>query len=159
MMEQYLNNYIATVRTAYRDIPPKAAHDIASTYLSYKFGLYGKAAEEAACASMELPDGSDMMLLKKALTMVGERSAKLDASDYTMETSVSFTPEEMARLAMNLRAEQVENMLILQFDNAVLLVYAAAYVSSLDDQDTLDEQVALATNILETYQTALMIQS
>lgn len=159
MMEQYLNTYISTVRPAYQGIAPKTAHDIAATYLSYKFGLYGKAAEEASRASAALPDGDTMVILKKALAMVGERSTRLDNSDYSPETSVTFTPEEMGRLAMNLQPGQVEDMAILQFDNAVLLVYAAAYVSSPDDQDTLDEQVALAINILESYQTALMVRS
>ncbi|MEN6611364.1 MAG: hypothetical protein ABFC24_11020 [Methanoregulaceae archaeon] len=159
MMEQYLSNYISTVRPAYQGIAQKTAHDIASTYLSYKFGLFGKAAEEASRASAALPDGSNMALLKKALAMVGERSTRLDNSDYSPETSVIFTPDEMGRLAMNLRPDQVEDMAILQFDNAVLLVYAAAYVSSPDDQDSLDEQVAFAINILESYHTALMIQS
>lgn len=147
------------MRPIYNRISQKTAHDIAATYLSYKFGLYGKAAEEASRASGTLPEGTNMGLLKKALAMIGDRSKKLDSSDYSLETSVSFTQEDLPFLAMNLRADQVEDMSILFFDNAILLIYAAAYVSSSDDQDTLDEQSALAINILETYQTSLIEHS
>ena len=159
VMEKFLNDYIERMRPTYNRISQKTAHDVAATYLSYKFGLYGKAAEEASRALGALPDGDNMTRLKKALVMIGERSKKLDNSDYSLDTSVSFTPDDLPFLAMNLGEDQVEDMSILFFDNAILLIYAAAYVSSSEDQDTLDEQSALAINILETYQNSLIEHS
>jgi hypothetical protein len=157
-MEKYLHNYIERMRTHFMTVAPGTGHEIASFFLSYKFGLYGKAAEASSHALALLPDGGAMDVLKKALRIVTERAMNLERASYTLGTSLEFTDAERPYLAVNLPPEQVGDRATLHLDNAVLLVYAAAYVSSEDDEATLDEQQTFAVKILESYRTALRIQ-
>jgi hypothetical protein len=157
-MEKFLIDYIERMRPHFRSIAPATAHDIASAFLSYKFGLYGKTAEESTHAIAALPAGGAMDVLKKALRIVNERAMNLMNANYTPGTSLEFTDTERPYLAVNLPAEHIEDQATLHLENALLLIYAAAYVSSEDDEATLDEQQKFAINILESYKTALMMR-
>jgi hypothetical protein len=69
-MERYLNDYIKRTRENYPGFPAPTAHEIASAFLAYKFGLYVNAEQECTHALSLIPDSSANAALKKALLIV-----------------------------------------------------------------------------------------
>ena len=68
-MERFLDNYIDRLRPLFPKISREAAHEIASTFLAFKFGLYANAVRECTHALSLIPEGGSNAALKKALSI------------------------------------------------------------------------------------------
>lgn len=154
-MISFLDEYIERIRPMYRNVRLTTAHEIATAFLSYKFGLYGMAAGSAAAAARDMGTSEPEMVLKNALLIVQERATNLENSVVTTATSVSFEPSQEPYLAIVLPKERVEEPDMLKIENSLMLLYAVAYTTASDDEQALDEQQNYVVQIIMAYKKAL----
>ncbi|ABS56244.1 hypothetical protein Mboo_1727 [Methanoregula boonei 6A8] len=154
-MEKFLDAYLERMMPVFERFPEKTGHGIASVFLAYRFGLYPKAVRECAAVLPQVPEGSGSAALKKAIAITGAYAQAFADSQVKPDQPLSFAPEERSFLAVNLPRESVEDPETLELDNALILVYAAAMISSPDDEDALEEHRKFVVIMLEAYKTAL----
>lgn len=164
-MEQFLTDYIERIRAGVDDIPDTTAHEIASAFLAFRFGLYANAVKECTEAIRLLGPGIDpahkgaYSALKKALAIMLANAQDLDNSQFTADLSLKFDEREHAYSAIRLAPETVEDPGTLELDNALLLVYAAAIVASAEDEEAMGEHRKYIVRLLTGYKKALGIVS
>ena len=160
-MEQFLTDYITRIRAGIDDIPDTTAHEIASAFLAFRFGLYANAARECTHAiellgSAKNPARSGAYAaLKKALAIVLANAQDLDNSQVTADVSLRFDEQERTYIAIRLAPDAVEDPGTLELDNALVLVYAAALVASSEDEDAMGEHRKFIVRLLAAYKKAL----
>ncbi len=154
-MEQFLTAYINRLRPLFSSIPATTAHEIASAFLAYKFGLYPNAIHECTHAISLIPDSSVNAVLKKALAIVRVNATKLENAQVTADLTITFSDEERAYIPVNLPEDQVEDPGTFQLDNALVLMYAVAVITSPDDEETLTEHRKFIVRLLTGYKKAL----
>jgi len=160
LMEHFLKDYIERLRLQYTSIPEKTAHEIASSFFAFKFGIYANAINECSIALSLIPVGDkkeSTNALKKALMIVKANAEDLDNSKVTPDTSISFSEVERQFVAVGLPPEKVEDPGTLELDNALVLLYAVATITSPDDEQALDEHRKYVTKLLSAYKRALRI--
>jgi len=157
-MEKFLHAYIGRIRPDVPALPGKTAHAIASAFLSFKFGLFGKTAEQCKLALASVPEGKISAALAKALTIVQTNAEDLENSQVRPDMNVAFTAEELAYAAMNIPAGMNEDPASLELDNALVLLYAVAMITSPDDEEMLAEHQNYVIRILSSYKSALGIK-
>jgi hypothetical protein len=156
-MENFLNDYIERVRPVYGRIPEKTAHVIASAFFAFKFELYQKTIRECTTALSQVPEGGGSDAVKKALTIVRAYAEALENAQVKPDHVVPFMDAEHAYLAVNLSPDRIEDPDTLELDNALILLYVVAVISSPDDEQALDEHRTYVITILGTYKRALGI--
>lgn len=156
-MEKFLRAYIDRIRPDTPAIPQKTAHEIASAFFAFKFGLFKNAIEECNLASPALPDGKIKGALSKALQIVRANAENLENSGVTADLSVAFSEEEKAYVAVNLPPEKTEDPASLELDNALTLLYAVSMIASPEDEQALEEHQKFIIKILTSYKSALGI--
>ena len=156
-MEKFLHDYIARIRPDVPGIPKKTAHEIASAFLSFKFGLYSNTVEECRAALGAVPDGKASPAIKKALEILRANADDLENSRVNADSGVSFTAEEKAYVAVAVPDALNEDPASLELDNALVLLYAVALTTSPDDEGPLMEHENFVIRILSPYKTALGI--
>lgn len=154
-MERFLNDYIERLRPQYVTIKRKTAHEIASAFLAFKFGLYNNAVHECDLALTLIPNGECNDALKKALIIVRANAQDLDNAQVTPDLSVIFAENERPFIAVNLPPEKIEDPGTLELDNALVLLYAVATLTSPDDEQALDEHRKFVIKLLSAYKMAL----
>ena len=157
-MKQYLNNYIDRLRPHFRAIPEKTAHEIASAFLTFRFGVYTNTIKECGIAIPLLGSGAANDALKKALTVVNANAESINNSRVRPDPTIRFLESELPFLAISLPPEKIEDSTTFQLDNALILIYAVAVIISPDDEEALDEHRKYVLNILNAYKRALGIQ-
>jgi hypothetical protein len=153
-MEKFLHEYIHRITPFFRDIDPNTAHEIASAVLSFKFGLYVKTRTSADRAASRLNESGAQQALKRALQIVKERAAFLENAGVTF-SEVRFSQADEAYLAVVLPPDVILNADTYTLENALVLLYAVAYLESPDDGQSLDEHQNFVLQILETYREPL----
>ncbi len=156
-MERFLREYIERIRPDFPGISTKTAHEIASAFFAFKFGLYTNAIEQCSLAASALPEGKSRAALTKALQIVKANAEDLENSQVTANTSVAFSPDEKAFVAINLPQEKIEDAASLELDNALVMIYAVAMITSPDDLQALEEHQKYIIKILTSYKAALGI--
>jgi len=156
-MERFLKEYIERIRPEFTGIEKKTAHEIASAFLSFKFGLYPNAIEECRLALLTIPEGSGMPALKRALQIVQVNAEDLENSQFTADNRFAFSGNEKAFVPINLPPERIEDPASLELDNALILIYAVAVITSAEDEQALEEHKKFVIKILTSYKTALGI--
>ena len=160
-MEQFLTDYITRIRAGIDDIPDTTAHEIASAFLAFRFGLYANAARECKHAIELLgsaknpPRSGAYAALKKALAIVLANAQDLDNSQVTADVSLRFDEQERAYIAIKLAPDAFEDPATLELDNALVLVYAAALVASSEDEEAMGEHRKFIVRLLAAYKKAL----
>jgi hypothetical protein len=154
-MEKYLDDYIARMRTHYSRFPPGTAHEIASAFLAFKIGLYENAVRECSHALSLVPDSAANAALKKALAIVQVNAEDRNNARVTPNLSVAFTPEERMFTAVNIPPEKNEAPGTLELDNALILVYVVALITSPDDEEMLEEHRRMIVRMLTDYKKAM----
>ncbi len=154
-MEHYLYDYMERLRLMYKDIDRKTAHEIAQSFLSFRFGLYGNAVKQADEAILLMKDTEPQKILKKALTMMRERAQNLENADVTPVTDIFFAADDAPYLAIQLPEEADQDPATLQLDNAIILIYSVSYMTSEEDEQTLDEHQKYIIGILNSYKKAM----
>ena len=155
MMEQYLDTYIERMRSAYPGFPASTSHEIASAFLAFKFGIYANAARECTHAIALIPDSPSNAALKKALAIVRANAQDRDNSQVTADLTVAFSPEEYGYTAINLSQDKIEDPGTYELDNAIILVYVVALITSQDDEEALEEHRRMIIRLLTDYKKAL----
>jgi hypothetical protein len=125
-MEQFLHDYIERIKPEFINIRKKTAHEIASAFFAFKFGLYQNAIEECRLALTQIPDAGSSSALKKALQIVQLNAEDLENAQVTADTRAAFTESELPFVAIRLPEERIEDPASLELDNALVLLYAMA---------------------------------
>jgi hypothetical protein len=154
-MEQYLTEYIKRTREDYPGFPAATAHEIASAFLAYKFGLYVNAVQECTHALSLIPDSGANAALKKALLIVREKAQNLTDSQVIVDPSIAFSETERRYVAVNLLQDKIDDPATLELDNALTLLYAVAVNTSPDDEEALGEHRMFVIRLLTGYKKAL----
>jgi len=157
-MEQFLKDYIVRLTPFYTSIPEKTGHEIASAFLTFRFGIYANAINECTIALSLFPGDARKdsdAVLRKALQIIKANADDLNNSKVEADLSLSFSDPERAFVAVILPPEQVEDPGTLELDNALVLVYAVAVIASPNDEQALDEHRKYVTKILSAYKRAL----
>jgi hypothetical protein len=160
-MEQFLTDYIERIRKDIDTIPETTAHEIASAFLAFRFGLYANAVKECTHAIVLLDAQQDparsgaYAALKKALAIVKANAQDLDNSQVTADRSVRFEETERPFIAIRLAPDAVEDPGTLELENALVLVYAAALIASPEDEEAMGEHRKFIVRVLTAYKKAL----
>jgi hypothetical protein len=154
-MERFLEAYIERMRPQFPGFPEKTAHEIASAFLAFKFGLYANAVRECTHALSLVPAGDANAALKKALEIIRANAQDRDNSQVTADLKVFFSDAELQYVAINLPVEKIEDPGTLTLDNALILTYVVALITSLEDEEALGEHHRLIVRMLTDYKKAL----
>jgi len=158
-MEHFLRDYIERIKQEFaNNVRKKTAHEIASAFFAFKFGLYQNAIEECRLALTQIPEGGSSSALKKALQIVQLNAEDLENAQVNADTRAAFTESELPFVAIRLPQEKIEDPASLELDNALILLYAVAKNTSPDDEQALEEHQKFVIKILTSYKTALGIQ-
>ncbi|MDD1680220.1 MAG: hypothetical protein LUQ35_01285 [Methanoregula sp.] len=157
-MERFLDAYIERMRPYFPGFPPETAHEIASAFLAFKFGLYANAVRECTNAIALVPDGESNGALKKALEIIRANAQDRENSLVTTDLGIAFGGQELRFVAVNLPAETIEAPNALNLDNALILVYVVALITSPDDDEALEEHRTLIVRMLRDYKKALGLE-
>jgi hypothetical protein len=158
-MEHFLCDYIERIKPEFaNNVRKKTAHEIASAFFAFKFGLYQNAIEECRLALTQIPEGVGSSALKKALQIVQLNAEDLEIAQVNADTRAAFTESELPFVAIRLPQEKVEDPASLELDNALILLYAVAKNTSPDDEQALEEHQKFVLKILTSYKAALGIQ-
>ena len=158
MMDQFLDTYIERMRASYPVFPPETAHEIASAFLAFKFGLYENAARECAHAISLIPGSAPNAALKKALSIIRANAVDRNNSQVTADLTLAFASEERAYTAIVLPAEKIEDAGTYELDNAIILIYVVALITSEEDEEALEEHRRMIIRLLTDYKKALEIE-
>jgi hypothetical protein len=155
-MKQTLNDYIARIEPIIAEIDEETGHLVAQALLMYQFGLHLNAAhkskEALARIDSETPHSG---ALKTALLIFQERATDLAESRTTRKPEYAFSEEDRDLLAIPLSPDEVEDPTKLDFDNALILIYAVGIETSPEDEEALAEHQDSIIRILESYKDAL----
>ena len=154
-MEQFLNNYIQRMQPFFPGFPAAVSHDIASAFLAYRFGLYANAVRECDHVIFHIPEGGANNALKKALTIVRANAQDRDNSQVTADTSEFFLENEKPFIAIILPSEKIEDPGTINLDNALILTYVVALITSREDEEALEEHRRFIVRLLTDYKKAL----
>jgi hypothetical protein len=156
-MEKFLTAYIERMRPLFTELSEVTAHELASAFLAFKFGLYANAVRECSHALAHIPAGDPYRALQKAVTIVQENARDLDNSQVVADLSVAFPEQEIQFVAVNLPPEKIEDPATLNLDNALIMIYTVALLQSPEDEQPLDEHRKFIVRLLAGYKKALGI--
>ncbi|OPX63673.1 MULTISPECIES: hypothetical protein [unclassified Methanoregula] len=157
-MERFLDAYIERIRPQFPGFPPATAHEIASAFLAFKYGLYAKAVTECTNALALIPGGEANEALKKALMILRANAHDRDNSLVNTNPGIAFTEAEKNYIPVNLPADRIEDPGSFSLDNAFILTYAVALITSPDDEETMGEHRKLIVRTLTDYKKALGLE-
>lgn len=157
-MERFLDTYIERMRGQFRGLPPATAHEIASAFLAFKFGLYENAVRECSHAISLIPDSTPNAALKKALAIIRANADDRNNSLVTADLTLAFTDAERAFVPIVIPPEKNEDPGTLELDNALILAYVIALITSPDDEEALEEHRRLIVRLLTDYKKALGLE-
>lgn len=156
-MDRFLSDYVDRMKPHFRDIPTATAHEIASAFLAFRFGLYPNAIQECTHAITLIPDGRPNTSLKKALAIVRANAQNLNNAQFTADLSITFSDNELPYVPLNIPKDQIDDPGTFELDNALVLIYVVAGITSPDDEETLAEHHKFIIRLLNGYKKALGI--
>ena len=156
-MDRFLAEYINRMKPHFTSIPGATAHEIASAFLAYRFGLYPNVVQECNHAIAHIHDSEANRVLIKALAIVRTNAQNLDNSQFLNEVTIDFAENENLYLPINLLIEKIENPGSYKLDNALVLLYAVACITSPDDEEIMAEHHKFIIRLLTGYKKALGI--
>jgi hypothetical protein len=156
-MDRFLADYINRLKPHFNSIPAPTAHEIASAFLAYRFGLYPNVIQECNQAIAQIPDNEANRVLIKALSIVRANAQNLDNSQFLEGVTIEFSENEAPYLPINLPVEKIEDPGSYKMDNALVLLYAVASITSTDDEEIMAEHYKFIIRLLTGYKKALGI--
>ncbi|MDD1700977.1 MAG: hypothetical protein LUQ04_09335 [Methanoregula sp.] len=156
-MERFLNEYINRLRPHFTGIPAETAHEIASVFLNFKFGLYTNAVKECTQAISLINEGEANVALKKALSIIRINAQNLENAQFSSDLSVVFSENERKYISIILPAAQIEAPGTFELDNALVMVYCVAVISSQEDEEAMAEHRNFIIRLLNGYKKDLGI--
>ena len=156
-MERFLTEYINRIRPLFFGFQASTAHEVASAFLAFKFGLYTTAVRECTHAISLIPDSGANNSLKKALSLIRANAEDLENAKFSADISIAFSEEDRTFIPVSLPPEQVEDPGSLAMDNALVLIYCVALLTSPDDEEALSEHRKFIVRLLSGYKKVLGI--
>jgi hypothetical protein len=156
-MDRFLSEYVNRIKPHFTSIPAVTAHEIASAFLAYRFGLYSNVVRECTHAISLIPDGGSNTALKKALAIVRANAQNLDNAQFTADLSITFSENEIPYLPISLPKDRIGDPGTFELDNALVLIYAVAGITSPDDEEVMAEHHKFIIQLLNGYKKALGI--
>ena len=156
-MERFLTEYINRLRPHFTGLPVATAHEIASAFLAFKFGLFHNAVHECTQAISLIPDNEANVALKKALSLVRANAQNLENAQFTSDFSIFFSENERQYVPIMLPPDQIEDPGSLELDNALILIYSVAVITSPEDEEAMTEHRKFIVRLLSGYKKALGI--
>jgi hypothetical protein len=95
--------------------------------------------------------------LKKALLIVRANAQDLENAQFIANLSTAFSEEERQYVPVLLPEDQIEDPGSLELDNALVLIYSAALITSPDDEEAMAEHRKFILRLLNGYKKALGI--
>jgi hypothetical protein len=157
-MDRFLAEYINRMKSRFTSLPATTAHEIASAFLAYRFGLYPNVVQECTHAISHIPDSESNNVLKKALAIVRANAQNLDNSQFQEDVTIEFAENEIQYLPISLPVEKIEDPGSYKLDNALVLLYAVASITSPEDEEVMAEHYKFIIRLLSGYKKALGIQ-
>ncbi len=157
-MERFLDAYIERIRPHFPYFPEETAHEIASAFLAFKYGLYANAVRECTHAIALIPEGEPEKALKKALEIIRAYAQDRDNSRVTTDPEIAFSDAELQFVAVTIPPQTTEDPATLNLDNALILVYVVAMITSPDDEEALEEHRRLIVRMLTDYKRDLGLE-
>ena len=154
-MERFLDAYIERMRPFFPGFPGETAHEIASAFLAFKFGLYANAVRECTHALALVPGGLPNEALRRALEIIRANAQDRENSLVTANLPLAFSEADLQFVAVNLPAEKVEEAGTLNLANALILTYVVALITSPDDEEAMEEHRKLIVRMLSDYKKEL----
>ena len=156
-MEKFLSEYIERMRPHFTGISESNAHELASAFLAFKYGLYANAVRECTHALAHIPRDETFSALRKAVSIVQVNAQDLDNSQIVAELSITFSDNEIPFVAVILPPDKIEDKATLELENALILIYTVALLQSPDDEQALDEHRKFIVSMLTGYKKTLGI--
>lgn len=157
-MERFLNAYIERMRPYFPGFPRETAHEIASAFLAFKFGLYANAVRECTNAISLVPGGAPNSALKKALEIIRANAQNRDSSLVTSDPGSVFSVEELQYVAVTIQPDKAEDPGTLNLDNALILTWVVALLTSPEDEEAMGEHRRLIIRMLTDYKKGLGLE-
>lgn len=157
-MERFLDAYIERMQPYFPGFPGDTAHEIASAFLAFKFGLYANAVQECTHALELIPEGVPNGALKRALEIIRANAQDRDNSLVTADSAIAFSEADLKFVAIRLPAEKVEDAGSLDLVNALILTYVVALITSPDDEEAMGEHRTLIVRMLSDYKKELGLE-
>jgi hypothetical protein len=157
-MERFLDAYIERMRPYFPGFPGETAHEIASAFLAFKFGLYANAVRECTHAIALVPGGMPNEALRRALEIIRANAQDRDNSLVTADSAIAFSEADLKFVAINLPADKVEDPGTLNLVNALILTYVVALITSPDDEEAMGEHRKLILRMLSDYKKELGLE-
>jgi hypothetical protein len=143
-----LSMYVESTRDAFAALGPGAGHAAAAVFISFSMGEYGRAEELSHTAVCQ--DGTNGPVIR-AFSILGEHADLLEKNQPRPETYLKFLPDDAALMAKPLTgSKNPDHEFETQMDNALLLLFSAAWHSSPADRTMLSVSQGFANKLLES---------
>ena len=127
--------YVSRVGDTFSSVPADPARVAAGVFIQFAEAEYRDAAKLSHEARVLL-GGTDGNVLSRALAIAGEQALHLEKSADTPACWTAFLPEHAAMLAKEaLPGADEHKQCQVTLDNALLLIFAAAYTASPQNRD------------------------
>lgn len=135
VLEEPLKAYCETVRDQVSDLSPEVAHYAAVGFARFAEGEYRAAVQVADAAAAELEGTHQFPVLKTAFGIMREQALLLEESQDQPDLFREFSRSDAGLLAKSIPPEEKTNDLFeVSLENALLLLFAAAWNASAKDQ-------------------------
>jgi hypothetical protein len=143
-----LQTYVESTGDAFAALDPVAGHCAALSFIRFSEGEYRKAAETSHAAACR--DGTSGPVVR-AFSILSQHAELLDKNLPCPVTYLKFLPGDAPLLAKPLAgSHDPERESETQMDNALLLLYCAAWHASKEDRPSLFASQAFAKKLLES---------
>jgi hypothetical protein len=154
----FLDEYITRIHPAADSMNPDLAHEIAQAFLTYKFGLYENALRRCTLALESAGTSGIHRAIAHALRILQANvQARLENSA-TIPGEFLFDEQDREYVALLLPQESIGYEPTYLLDNALLLIYGAAFIASPSDREALSEQEQGVLLIIDGYRDELGLE-
>ena len=146
-----LKTYIDQTREPLKNISPDMAHNATLAFVQFAQGDYAMVVRISATVAEQDANKEHMRSVSQAFAIVKEHAALLDKSLPVPYTYQVFNPEHANLLAKHLSPGQDDDHeFYLALDNALLLLYSAAWNGSEQDRSHLLARQVFAQKLMST---------
>jgi hypothetical protein len=144
-----LKTYIEQTHDSFSGISPEAAHSAAVVFVRFAEGNYGEAAQSSGTALCEGENPDPVTPLMRAFSIIREHSTLLNKSLPRPVTYLTFSEKDSPLLAKpTVPAHDGDMEFYTALDNALLLLYSAAWTASERDRPHLLACQAFAQKLM-----------
>jgi hypothetical protein len=146
-----LKTYIDQTREPLKNLSPETAHYATLSFVQFAQGDYAKVARISETVTGNDNNPVRDQCVVRAFSIVKEHAALLDKALSRPDTFQAFTPEHADLLAKHLPpGEDKDHEFYLALDNALLLLYSAAWNGSERDRPHLLSLQAFAQKLMSS---------